>query len=82
MRFSIIIAAYNEGDALGKTVRSCVETFAGQDYEIVIADDASWDGSVDEVERRFPRVRVLRNPERLGPSPTKDRGSARPRARC
>ncbi|HUY90330.1 MAG TPA: glycosyltransferase [Pirellulales bacterium] len=75
MRLSIIIAAYNEGDALVKTIQSCVETCMGLDYEIVVADDASWDGSVDEVERRFPRLRVVRNLERLGPSPTKDRGA-------
>ncbi|HQU41528.1 MAG TPA: glycosyltransferase, partial [Pirellulales bacterium] len=75
MRLSIIIGAHNEGQALVKTVGSCVETCAGLDYEILLADDASWDGSVQEVERRFSRVRVLKNLERLGPSPTKDRGA-------
>ena len=75
MRLSIIVAAHNEGEALAKTVQSCIETCAGLDHEIVVADDASWDGSVDELERRFPRLRVVRNLERLGPSPTKDRGA-------
>ena len=75
MRLSIIVAAHNEGEALAKTVRSCVDTCTGLDHEIVVADDASWDGSVDEIERRFPRLRVVRNQERLGPSPTKDRGA-------
>ncbi|WP_193378435.1 glycosyltransferase, partial [Singulisphaera acidiphila] len=75
MRASIVIATFNDGEALTRTVRSCVETCSGIDYEIVVVDDASWDGSVEEVERRFPRLRVLRNAERLGPSPTKDRGA-------
>jgi GT2 family glycosyltransferase len=75
MRLSIVIAAYNEGQALVKTVQSCVETCAGLDYEIVVADDASWDGSVEEVAKRFPRLRIVRNVERQGASPTKDRGA-------
>ena len=39
MRLSLIIAAHNEGPALWKTVASCVETCAGLDYEIVVADE-------------------------------------------
>ncbi len=58
MRLSLVIAAHNEGSSLWKTVQSCVETCAGLDYEIVIADDASWDGCIDEVQKRFPQVRV------------------------
>lgn len=75
MRASIIIAAHNEGEALWKTVRACIETCAGLDYEIVIADDASVDDSVAEVQRRFPRLRIVRHEERRGASPTKDRGA-------
>jgi GT2 family glycosyltransferase len=75
MRVSLVIAAHNEGDFLWKTVQSCVETCAGLDYEIVIADDASWDGCVDETRKRFPQVRVVGHVERLGPSPTKDLGA-------
>jgi glycosyltransferase involved in cell wall biosynthesis len=75
MRTSIIIAAHNEGEALWQTVRSCVETCAGLDYEIVIADDASTDDSVEEVRRRFPHLRVVRHDERRGAAPTKDLGA-------
>jgi GT2 family glycosyltransferase len=75
MRLSLIIAAHNEGDCLARTVQSCVETCAGLDYEIVIADDASWDGSIEETQNRFPRVHVVRHEERKGASPTKDLGA-------
>ena len=75
MRTSIIIAAHNEGDALWQTVRSCVETCGGLDYEIVIADDASVDDSVEEVRRRFPPSAVVRHDERRGAAPTKDLGA-------
>ena len=75
MRASIIIAAHNEGDRLWRTVASCVETSAGLDCETVVADDASWDGSVEETLKRFPQVRVVRHDERKGASPTKDLGA-------
>ncbi len=51
----------------------------GLDYEIVIADDASWDGCIDEVQKRLPYVRVVGREERLGPSPTKDLGARQAR---
>ena len=75
MRASLIIAAHNESDRLWRTVAACVETSAGLDCEIVIADDASWDGSVEETLRRFPQICVVRHDERKGASPTKDLGA-------
>ena len=75
MRASLIIAAHNESDRLWRTVAACVETSAGLDCEIVIAGDASWDGSVEETLRRFPQICVVRHDERKGASPTKDLGA-------
>ena len=75
MRASLIIAAHNESDRLWRTVASCVETSAGLDCEIIVADDASWDDSIEETLRRFPQVRVVRHEERKGVSPTKDLGA-------
>jgi GT2 family glycosyltransferase len=79
MRTSIIIAAHNEGEALWQTVRSCIETCAGLDYEIVIADDASVDDSVEEMRGRFPQARLFRYEERRGASPTKALGASEAR---
>lgn len=75
MRSSILIAAHNEGEALWQTIRSCVETCAGLDYEIVLADDASVDDSVEEARQRFPQLRVVRHDERRGAAPTKHLGA-------
>jgi glycosyltransferase involved in cell wall biosynthesis len=79
MRASIVIAAYNEGESLWQTIGACVETSAGLDQEIIVADDASFDGSVEEARRRFPRVRVVRHDRRRGTSPTKDLGARQAR---
>jgi GT2 family glycosyltransferase len=75
MRASIVIASCNEGTNLEKTVRSCLETTADLDAEIVVADDASTDGSPEAVKRRFPQVRLARHAERRGVSQTKDLGA-------
>jgi GT2 family glycosyltransferase/NifU-like protein involved in Fe-S cluster formation len=75
MRTSIVIASLNEGERLWKTVQSCLETTAELDCELVVADDASTDGSIDELRRRFPQVRVFAHAERRGVSLTKDLGA-------
>jgi GT2 family glycosyltransferase/NifU-like protein involved in Fe-S cluster formation len=74
MRASLVIASLDEGDKLWQTVSSCLETTAGLDCEVVVTDDGSTDGSVDELRRRFPQARVVAHTERIGVSPTKDMG--------
>ena len=78
-RAGIILAGYNEGENLLKTVESCLETTEGVDCEIVIANDASTDGSVEAVLRRHPDVRVVSHRTRRGTSATKDLGGRRSR---
>jgi glycosyltransferase involved in cell wall biosynthesis len=75
MRTSIIVAAHNEGPALAKTIGSCIKTCEALDYEIVVADDASTDDSVQRAVAQFPQVRVTRHDRRRGASPTKHLGA-------
>ncbi len=60
---SVIIAAYNEEKVIAKTLRSVVETdYAGQ-FEVIVVDDGSKDGTSSEVERVAadePRIRPVR----------------------
>jgi glycosyltransferase involved in cell wall biosynthesis len=74
MRASLIIASHNEGEALAKTIESCIETCAHLDYEILVADDASTDGSVADALRRFSQIRLYRHEQRQGVSATKALG--------
>jgi RHS repeat-associated protein len=75
MRASIIIAAHNEGNRVVNTVRSTVETSGELDCEIVLADDASTDGSIEEIARQFPQVRIVGQPERRGGPSNKHHGA-------
>ena len=72
---TIIIPTYDEGGNLERTVRSCLDTTAGLDVEMVVADDASTDGSAEEVKRRYPTVRLARHATRRGLSQAKDLGA-------
>jgi glycosyltransferase involved in cell wall biosynthesis len=81
MQTSVVIAAYNEGDRLWKTIQSCVDTCFGLDFEIIVADDASSDDSIAEALRRFPRLEVVRHEQRLGASPAKASGARRARGK-
>lgn len=74
-RVSIIIAAHNEGDRLTDTLATCLETAGDLDAEIIVADDASTDGSAEQARRRFPGVRFHRHERRLGASPAKAMGA-------
>lgn len=67
-RVSIAIAAYNRAHLIDRTIDSLLRQTV-QDFEILISDDASSDGSREVCERYAaadPRVRYFRNEERLG----------------
>ena len=66
MKLSVVIPAHNEVESIGQTVTETVAEFerAGIDYEIVVVDDASGDGTADvvsEIADRHPTVRCLRS---------------------
>src|SRR5690625_7194574 len=62
MRVSIIIVTWNALPLLKKYLPS-VAASDYPDVEIILADNASTDGSADWVEKTFADVRVVRHPE-------------------
>ncbi len=61
---SVAICMHNGGAYIVEALES-VFAQTCQDFEIVLIDDGSTDGSADEVERRFPdpRLRIFRQPQ-------------------
>jgi hypothetical protein len=63
---SIVIVSFNTKDLLRKCVQSIYETTKGLNYEVIIVDNASRDGSPEAIEHEFNHVRVIRNSENCG----------------
>jgi len=60
---SVIVPAYNEEQAIAGTLVALRERLdqTGRDYEILVVDNASTDGTVERAEASDGPVRVLRN---------------------
>lgn len=76
MRFSVIMPLYNKAPYVRKAVESVVDqTFA--DWELIVVDDCSTDGSAAIVEQIVdPRIRIIRLEENGGVGSARNRGVA------
>lgn len=73
--FSVVIANYN-GE---RHLRTCLDALRQQtftDFEVIVADDASHDGSLALVERDYPEVRLVINRQNEGFASTCNTGAA------
>lgn len=62
---SIILVCFNSR----KWLKKCFDSIFTQDYknfEVIMVDNASEDGSAEFVERNYPQVRVIKNKTNLG----------------
>jgi hypothetical protein len=75
-RLTVLMTVFNAGRFLDPAIRSIAEqTF--RDWEFLIVDDASTDGSRDVAEawvRRDPRIRVIANSVNKGQTPCLNQG--------
>ena len=76
MELSIIIVSWNTR----QTTCDCIRSIYGQpskvDYEVIVVDNASSDGSVDMVNREFPEVIIISNSENRGFAAANNQGIA------
>jgi len=63
---AVVIVNRNGKDALARCLESLRESAQGKDWEVIIADNASDDGSPEAVSRNFPKFRLLRTGGNLG----------------
>jgi GT2 family glycosyltransferase len=79
---SIIVLAYNDKQYLD----ACLSSLLDQDipsnsYEVIYADNASTDGSVDYVAEKFPSVRIVRLDKNYGYAEGNNRAAKSARGR-
>lgn len=66
---SIVMPAYNEADALPQTVRTVISHASAFDFEIVLVDDGSKDGTwsvIEQLSKEYPEVRGLKFSRNFG----------------
>jgi GT2 family glycosyltransferase len=73
---SIIVVSYNVRDLLLNCIKSIIDTAASIDYEIIIVDNGSNDGSAAAVREAFPEIQVIPNRENLGFASANNQGYA------
>jgi GT2 family glycosyltransferase len=70
---SVVIPTHNRKDGLQR----CLQAVAKQDYpdfEVIVVDDGSSDGTEDLMRRAFPDLRFLRQETNRGPAAARNRG--------
>lgn len=78
---TVVIATYNACDLLAGCLESIFAAPARCSFEVVVADDASSDGSAAMVRERFPQVRLQANRSNLGYATCNNRAIAASSAR-
>ena len=63
---SVIIVNWNTKILLLDCVESLYRTTLDSSMEIIVVDNASSDGSVDSLQKRFSQVKVIENPDNFG----------------
>src|SRR5438445_9471226 len=65
MKVSVVVVNWNRRQLLAACLKS-LELQTQKDFEIIVVDNGSADGSVEMVEREFTAARLIRNSENRG----------------
>ena len=74
MDVSIIIVNYNTRDYLKNCIESILKYTKNIDFEIIVSDNGSTDGSLEMIKSDFPQVILIENNENLGFGKANNRG--------
>ena len=77
MKLSIVILCWNDLKVIGDCLHSIFETTHDIEFEVIVSDNGSTDGSIEFIHQTYPRVRVLENGQNLGFAKGNNAGIAR-----
>lgn len=66
MDVSVIIVSYNVKSLLCKCIESIFDYTQGIDYEVIVVDNASSDGTIEELKERYDSIRLIPSNVNLG----------------
>ncbi len=66
MQLSIIIVNWNVRELLKGCLNSIFSRLTGGEFEVIVVDNASEDGSVEMIKQQFPQVRLILNKSNKG----------------
>ncbi|MDQ8188061.1 glycosyltransferase [Pelagicoccus sp. SDUM812002] len=70
---SVVIPSYRRKESMLALLRDVMRQ-QGVNFEVIVVDDVSDDGSVDAIKNEFPEVKLLVNTHNSGPAVTRNRG--------
>lgn len=79
---SIVIVSFNTRDILRRCLQAVVEHCGELQYEIIVVDNASSDGSAAMVRCEFPQARLIANDRNRMFAPAANQGMAAAAGRC
>jgi GT2 family glycosyltransferase len=61
MKLSVVIVSHNSCDLLRNTLSALIEAGKHIDYEVIISDNISTDGSLEMLKNEFPQFNIISN---------------------
>lgn len=65
MKLSIIILCWNDLKVIDDCLRSIYDTTRKTEFEVIVADNGSTDGSIEFIRKTYPQARVIENGKNL-----------------
>lgn len=81
-KVSIIIVNYNTCGLLRNCLNSIFEKTLNIDFEVIVSDNGSKDGSIQMLKKEFPKVVFVENDENLGFGTANNRGLDKAQGEC
>lgn len=72
---SIIIGTYKTKNLTLKTLASLLKNIGKNNYEVIVIDDGSEDGTFELIKESYPQIKLFKNNENLGYSKTYNKGT-------
>src|SRR5258706_13083727 len=66
MKLSIVIICWNDLKVLPACLKSIYEQTTNTEFEVIVSDNGSTDGSLDFVRQNYPQARIVENKANLG----------------